>query len=328
MYLNIKSIVRKLKYKIKNSNHSKLETIQTNNKIKDTSMTNKMIRRHRSTKQLEIKNSIYNLLGINNISDFYKDKFVWEQCSNIIEADPASEFDIAYVKQYWIYDRISEGASVLDVGCGSGTLNLLKNKNTNLVGTDLSENCLEQALLAGYDEAILCDAFDIPCPDKSFDYIVSLDVLGHIENEIKDHYLGEWVRLLKDNGTMLHGIEAGAIDYYNLDEKTRDHLLTDGHVGMESFDKIEERFKKFFNQVTIENCMGPCYNWHDIDKYPITEDSVGKKMRDYLLTFNHEQIRGFNAAMLLMRNQLIKGNKLGKSGGFVFVKASDPKRLK
>ncbi len=214
---------------------------------------------------------------------------------------------------------------MLDVGCGSGTHNLLKSKKAFLVGTDLSEKGLEQALRAGYDRVILCDSYDIPYSDKSFDFVVSLDVLGHIENEVKDAYLAEWVRLLKDDGIMLHGIEADNIDYDKMSDETRRHVSLDGHVGLEPYRAVEERFKKFFKDVIPENCMGPCFNWHDIQKYEITEKRVGKEFRDYLLTFTMEQIKGFNAAMLLMRGLLAKDRLLGESGGFMFIRAKSKK---
>jgi len=281
----------------------------------------KTVKKHASTKELKIQNSIYKKLGVNDVNEFYANKFVWQPGPNIVENDPDTKFDIAYIKQYWIYNNVSEGARILDVGCGSGTLNLLKSKKVYLAGTDLSEKALEKALIAGYDEVVLCDSFDIPYPDKSFDYIVSLDVLGHIENEVKDAYLAEWTRLLKDDGVMLHGIEMGDVDYESLSEKEKENILIDGHVGLESFDKVEERFGKYFKEVTAENCMGPCYNWHDIQKYKTTEGNIGKERRDFLLSFNHDQIKAFNAAMLLMRNLLSVEDKLGKSGGFIFIKA-------
>jgi hypothetical protein len=43
------------------------------------------------------------------------------------------------------------------------------------------------------------------------------------------------------------------------------------------------------------------------------------------MTFNPDQVRGFNAAMPLMRNLLLKDGSLGKSGGFMFIKASRKK---
>lgn len=288
-------------------------------------MRDKKIIKHKSSRLVKARKSIYEMFGVSDVNDFYADKFVWNHLPNIVEHDPLSKFDIAYFKQYWIYNNIREGSRVLDVGCGSGTLNLLKSKNVYLCGTDLSEKALEQALLAGYDEAVLCDSFDVPYPDNSFDFVVSLDVLGHIENEIKDIYLKEWKRLLKDDGLMLHGIESGDIDYCNVTDEEKNHFMIDGHVGLESFDKVEERFRKLFQDVIAENFIGSCYNWHDIQKYPITENRVGKEFRDFLLTFNLEQIRGFNAAMLLMRYLLSKDGLLGKSGGFMFVSARGKK---
>lgn len=286
-----------------------------------------MIHKYKSNKKLVIKDSIYKKLGIDDVNAFYADKFVWQHGPNIVEQVPNSQFSIQFLKPYWIYDRVREGASVLDVGCGSGTLNLLKSKKVFLVGTDLSENGLEQALLAGYDRGILCDSYDIPYPDKSFDYIVSLDVLGHIENEVKDIYLAEWTRLLKDDGVMLHGLETGDIDYDKVSDEVRRHVTIDGHVGLESFQSAKNRFSKFFTDVAAENCMGPCYNWYDIQKYDITESAIGKEFRDYLLTFQSDQINAFNAAMLLMRKILVKENLLGESGGFMFIRAQNKVRM-
>ncbi len=283
------------------------------------------VKKYESSKKVKAKNSIYEMLGVSDVKEFYADKFVGQPILNLIESNPASKFDITFFKQYWIYNNIREGTKVLDVGCGSGTLNLLKSKNVSLVGTDLSEKALEQALLAGYDEVVLCDSFDIPYPDGTFDFVVSLDVLGHIENEIKDIYLEEWLRVLKHNGVMLHGIESVDIDYSRLTDKEEKNILIDGHVGLESFDKIDERFKKYFYEVKAENFIGPCYNWHDIQKYSLTEDRIGKEFRDFLLTFGPSEVKGFNAAMLLMRNLLSNDNLLGKSGGFIFISASKKK---
>jgi ubiquinone/menaquinone biosynthesis C-methylase UbiE len=285
-------------------------------------MEDQKIKRYKSKRELKAGNSTYKTLGINDVQEFYANKFVWDYVPNIIEQDYATKFDISFVKQYWIFNNIREGSRVLDIGCGSGTLNLLKSRKAYLVGTDLSEKALEQALLAGYDEVILCDSFDIPFPDNSFDFVVSLDVLGHIENEVKDVYLREWIRLLKDEGVMLHGIEADNIDYSMLHEREKQHLATDGHAGLESFDKIEERFRKYFHEVIAENCMGPCLNWYDIEKYIKTEERIGKELRDYILTFTPEQARAFNTAMLMMRELLLKDKLLGKAGGFMFIKAS------
>jgi SAM-dependent methyltransferase len=291
-------------------------------------MEEKRVRTYKGSKELKGKNSVYKMLGIDDVNEFYSDRFVCQHPPNILECDPATKFDIAFFKQYWIYNNVTQGARVLDVGCGSGTLNLLKSKNVYLVGIDLSEKALEQALIAGYDEVVMCDGFDTPFPDNSFDFIVSLDVLGHIENEVKDNYLEKWTRLLKNDGVMLHGIECGDIDYSRLDEKAREYILIDGHVGMESYEKCEARFKKYFTEVIAENLMGLCYNWYDIRKYELTEDIIGKEFRDFLMTFKPDQVRGFNAAMLLMRNLLLKDNLLGKSGGFMFIKASQKKSIK
>jgi hypothetical protein len=47
-----------------------------------------------------------------------------------------------------------------------------------------------------------------------------------------------------------------------------------------------------------------------------------------LMTFTTEQARGFNAAMLLLRDLLAKDGLLGKSGGFMFIEARGKKTRK
>lgn len=288
-------------------------------------VSSKRIKKHRSDRQLKPTKSVYELLGVKDVNAFYADKFVWDPPPNIVEHDPTSRFNIGFVKQYWIYDRVSSQSRVLDVGCGSGTLNVLKSKGAYLVGVDLSENALEKALAAGYDEVIQCDSYDIPFPAESFDHVVSLDVIGHIENETKDAYLNEWARLLRPGGTMLHGIETDNVDYDRLDPNERDHILIDGHVGLEPHEKIRERFEQFFQDVLIENCMGLCYEWSDIEKYEKIERDIGSDWRDYILSFSHAEARAFNAAMRLMRDRLAKAGKLGPPAGFLFLEASGKK---
>jgi ubiquinone/menaquinone biosynthesis C-methylase UbiE len=77
-------------------------------------------------------------------------------------------------------DLISEGSSVLDLGCGTGLLGfaLVEKKNCRVVGLDLSLRMLEFARRANplpRLEFVYGDATDLSAfPDRSFDYATLL----------------------------------------------------------------------------------------------------------------------------------------------------------
>ncbi len=89
-----------------------------------------------------------------------------------------------------ILAHIDPGMSVLDAGCGEGSIGfLLAKKGMASTGVDLSapniERAKAEAVQLGVSE--LChfqvgDAERLPVPDKSFDVVVSSHVLEHLPN--------------------------------------------------------------------------------------------------------------------------------------------------
>jgi len=61
--------------------------------------------------------------------------------------------------------------------------------------------CIAECVLAarrnGYDFAMTTELSHLPFADAEFDYVVSLDVLGHVGFEEKDAVLGEVKRVLR-----------------------------------------------------------------------------------------------------------------------------------
>lgn len=92
----------------------------------------------------------------------------------------------SYRPRYNIFSEwITDGASVLDVGCGDGAfLGFLKaqNRKLNLTGVDISEQALSVAKERGFQTFQVDASVSLPFKDKTFDYLVCSEVLEHIAN--------------------------------------------------------------------------------------------------------------------------------------------------
>jgi SAM-dependent methyltransferase len=76
---------------------------------------------------------------------------------------------------YGFLGDVVEGQSVLDVGCGSGEgLRILANRATSALGIDLDERLRRSDVNVEIKSVT-------EVPDKSFDVVVCLDVIEHVE---------------------------------------------------------------------------------------------------------------------------------------------------
>src|SRR5918999_3138624 len=129
---------------------------------------------------------LYARAGIGDVAEFYRTKFVSDEVLDARYFRPLDRFDMHMARTMWVYDNVRAGSSVLDVGCGAGLLAPLKRKGVTLAGVDLSAECALAARRNGYDATCRADLTRLPFADASFDYVVSLDVLGHVEFGVKD----------------------------------------------------------------------------------------------------------------------------------------------
>ena len=95
--------------------------------------------------------NLYLRAGIRDLAEFYRTKFVSDEVLDSRYFNPLDRFDMRFARTMWVYDNISSGSDVLDLGCGAGMLALLKRKNVSLTGVDLSTECALAAKRNGYD---------------------------------------------------------------------------------------------------------------------------------------------------------------------------------
>src|SRR6266446_679933 len=209
------------------------------------------------------KENLYDRAGIRDVAEFYRNKFVSDEVLNARYVNALDRFDIRFARTMWVYENVRAGSHVLDLGCGAGMLALLKRKGITLTGVDLSRECALAALHNGYDETFSAELSSLPFADASFDYVVSLDVLGHVLAAEKDAVLAEVKRVLRPGGVTLHGIEctdrSAQRSYDEMSaEELRRFIEVDGHVGLEEEQEHAGRFRKFFSHVAWEPRYALC----------------------------------------------------------------------
>lgn len=106
--------------------------------------------------------------------------------------------------------RIEPGQTVLDLGCGTGTLALMVKEmhpNARVAGVDIDPRILEIArrkiCTAGAEiELVQASATEIPLPEASFDRVLSTLVLHHLTTPQKRQALAGARRLLRTRGEL------------------------------------------------------------------------------------------------------------------------------
>ena len=266
------------------------------------------------------------LAGIRDVAGFYRDRFLTGGVFEASYFDALDRFDIKFARTMWVYDNVRRGSSVLDLGCGEGLLALLKRKDVYLAGIDLSPELVEMARRNGYDTACVGLLTDLPFPTASFDYVVSLDVFGHIGFDEKDAVLKEIKRVLRPDGVTMHGIESLDPklhpDYHSMNP---DFINIDGHIGLEVDEDIADRFARFFSSVQTEPrytlCLSMAEFIKQFDAYgaPFDADFI-----DYLRGLSFDERHAFDMAMGYVFGKISDLDlQLPSSGLYLLVKATD-----
>jgi ubiquinone/menaquinone biosynthesis C-methylase UbiE len=274
--------------------------------------------------------SWYKRSGIDDLVEFYRTKFVSDEVLDSRYFKALDRFDMRFARTMWVFDNVRSGSTVLDLGCGAGMLALLKKKDVTLAGIDLSSECALASKRNGYDFTFTGELTNLPFEDHSFDYVVSLDVFGHIEFSQKDQVIREIKRVLRPDGVTLHGIESTnpslrpAMTEMSAEE-LHSFIAVDGHVGLEEEQEHAERFQRFFSNVAFEPRYALCLTSEEFlkqaDHYGLPFD---KDLLDYLRGLSFKERRAFDIAMGYVFGRISELNiKLPKAGLYVLVKASD-----
>jgi ubiquinone/menaquinone biosynthesis C-methylase UbiE len=276
------------------------------------------------------KDDLYARAGVNDVAEFYRTKFVAEEVLDARYFKAIDRFDMRFARTMWVYDNVRAGSSVLDLGCGAGMLALLKRKGVTLTGVDLSPECARATRGNGYDSTLTAKLSHLPFADASFDYVVSLDVLGHIGFADKDAVLREVKRVLRPGGVTLHGVEcidrAGQKSYEEMtDAELQQFIAVDGHVGLEEEHEHGARFSRFFQHVAWEPRYALCLS---SDEFLKQADHYGLNFEadfvEYLRGLSFKERRAFDMAMGYVFSKVSDLHiPLPKSGLYVLLKASD-----
>lgn len=108
---------------------------------------------------------------------------------------------------YFIKKHAKPGSGVFDFGCGSGYLvGELQKMGYNAYGIDFEKEAIDYGINSGIKNLTLGSGNKSEYPDESFDLIMALDALEHIENE--KPVITELSRVLKPGGHILITVPA------------------------------------------------------------------------------------------------------------------------
>lgn len=91
---------------------------------------------------------------------------------------------------------------ILEIGCGHGdiTKNYISPNCANVIATDYTKRFVDHKISSNI-KFLVMDALNISFPDNTFDGIISIEVIEHIENDIG--FIRESLRVLREGGALL-----------------------------------------------------------------------------------------------------------------------------
>ena len=167
--------------------------------------------------------------------------------------------------------------NVLDAGCGFGQYSYFiakKFRNSNVLGVDINEERIKESEKFAREEGIENLKFDIADLENlnyegSFDLILAVDVLEHIENDVK--VLKNFYRALKKDGLLIISTPSslgGSDVHSDEDASFIEEHIRHGYSQDEIKSKLEEAG---FEDITFKYTYGKfgSLSWKLTIKFPI-----------------------------------------------------------
>ena len=105
----------------------------------------------------------------------------------------------------WMFSKIKKlqpDAFILDIGCGDGFYIKIFEREMDCIGVEISISGLKMAKRGDLrSPLIIGDAHDLPFKDRTFNFILALDVIEHLKKP--EVFLKEIKRVLQKNGYLL-----------------------------------------------------------------------------------------------------------------------------
>jgi ubiquinone/menaquinone biosynthesis C-methylase UbiE len=139
-------------------------------------------------------------------------------------------------------NHIEDGKSVVDLGCGTGHfLKAIKDKRKNCECTGLDFSSWMMTTLKQERPDITWvkgDVLKTNLPDESFDYVLSFEVLEHVDEPTK--LIAEMARLCKEGGKAI------------LSTPLWDRVPSKEHVWLFDLDDLQSMLETHFSQVWVQ----------------------------------------------------------------------------
>ncbi len=175
------------------------------------------------------------------------ERLVIKNWASAIKSD--SFVTLAHVHRYlWVQNYITNG-TCLDAGCGSGYgTNFLAEKSSadKIIGIDRDEEAIKfcrEKYKNPRLEFMTMDVTKTEFADNYFDFIISFDVLEHLDEDNQKRFIAEIARTLKAEGTAFVGCPNG--------EKIPNWKPNKFHLNELTLGKFDELLRKYFETVKI-----------------------------------------------------------------------------
>jgi SAM-dependent methyltransferase len=109
---------------------------------------------------------------------------------------------------YWNRYFAGQTPRILDVGCGTGALLEWLKQRTQPFGIDFSIDAIRFCRQRGHEQSAVASALALPCAPKSFDVVLSFDMLPQSSMPDKRVPLREMHAILKPGGLLFLNVPA------------------------------------------------------------------------------------------------------------------------